>query len=878
MADDFDIYAELDGDEHDLLYGDLAAKPDENVKAEGTSADMEVHVEIPKAYSDEIDYGEDEMLDSVPPRTESSATPAMAKSEPESSVQNEQDSGIPGLGHEAKADPARQHDFPTHTSGALPPQNLPGGGSRALLVSELSWWTTDDDIKLAISEAGVTEQLLANELSFSEHRVNGKSKGICYIPFQTQEATALAKEFFETIEIHGRKPIVKYVPPSQQSNPFRTLPKDPKETRAEQAKRGPAIGTGAGVVPSMPTLPLNMGAAGAEMAGALGTMSIGRGSNAARGRSTFQQHGFGPGAPAAAGFMGPAAPGFYNPDFYPSGPMMGAGPFPDDFRSGFGRGGGAPVPGPNAAGMRGGPGVGGRGGNSGFPPVPPPFFDGRNAPPFGPDGPFFDGHGPDFGFDYQAGGMYPPRSGGAPSGRGFARPFPPNHSRGPGGGRDGGRGDQSADDPRGSLHHDRRASTEMGHSRDDERSRIKAEPGSDSRTGGSNSATRGGDVKSPVDRQGSLGSVAGGSVSGRHEDRDGPADEWSARRGGSATSRPGYGHNSDRYRDRDERVRERDGSREKERRDRSRDRDRDRVRDRERERDGGRERDREREKEKEKDRRSSGGAAVFVKERGVDDTPTRDRDRDRDRDGGSRSGRSQGNSRERQRSRSRDRERERDRGSRRSKSRPTTPLGNPAVSERAEGATIDMAAEQLERRGGRTPSPPSRGDRSPSVHREDDDDATSRKRKRPRSPAAKLEDLTSAPGDTNGDTTKPAHDTTDADAVENGATTTTTAAEASTSSKRRKSSKSSSRRHSSSHHHRSSRSSRTEKDKEKDRDRDRDRDRDKDRERDKDKESSSRRDKDRDRERDRDADRERERGEKKERRERERERERGRER
>lgn len=45
----------------------------------------------------------------------------------------------------------------------------------ALLISDLFWWTTDDDIRGWINQAGCEEEL--KDVTFSEHKVNGKSKG-----------------------------------------------------------------------------------------------------------------------------------------------------------------------------------------------------------------------------------------------------------------------------------------------------------------------------------------------------------------------------------------------------------------------------------------------------------------------------------------------------------------------------------------------------------------------------------------------------------------------------------------------------------------------------------------------------------------------------
>lgn len=69
------------------------------------------------------------------------------------------------------------HDPDYHEAHKKPDSGRPTdpGATLALMISELNWWTTDDDIRGWLKQGGLETHI--RDITFSEHKVNGKSKG-----------------------------------------------------------------------------------------------------------------------------------------------------------------------------------------------------------------------------------------------------------------------------------------------------------------------------------------------------------------------------------------------------------------------------------------------------------------------------------------------------------------------------------------------------------------------------------------------------------------------------------------------------------------------------------------------------------------------------
>jgi len=80
--------------------------------------------------------------------------------------------------------------------GGADEREIDPGATTALMISELHWWNTDDDVRGWVNQAQVEDEL--KDITFSEHKVNGKSKGYvwysCYTIASTIQLTLIPKQ------------------------------------------------------------------------------------------------------------------------------------------------------------------------------------------------------------------------------------------------------------------------------------------------------------------------------------------------------------------------------------------------------------------------------------------------------------------------------------------------------------------------------------------------------------------------------------------------------------------------------------------------------------------------------------------------------------
>ncbi|KAI9757357.1 MAG: hypothetical protein M4579_003471 [Chaenotheca gracillima] len=307
--------------------------------------------DAPEEFSVDEGYGETYTGTNGDPKPEPSKEEAGDKGDDQMDHTEDHASGAGnGQTEERKLSPRQG----TKRKEAPDDRPIENGATTAILISDLHWWTTDDDIRGWINQSGCEDEL--KDVTFHEHKVNGKSKGQAYVEFASLQAASALKrkiESFNESSTFGKKHTIAFSSPM--NNPFRTLPKDApargKDGPRNQDNRAGSSGFNSPGNPNPP--PMNFGPNN------FGSFRGGRGG--------FNNRGGG------GGGGGMNTGGFQNRSF--SGPMAGGSPggfqgtpmggFQGAPMGGMPNFGGFPNRGGMMTGMRGGPG-GNRGGRGGM--------------------------------------------------------------------------------------------------------------------------------------------------------------------------------------------------------------------------------------------------------------------------------------------------------------------------------------------------------------------------------------------------------------------------------------------------------------------------------------------------------------------------------
>jgi hypothetical protein len=163
---------------------------------------------------DDLIFDDDE-LDNPQPVTDK---PSNANSTPQQPPTAPQGTKRKAQEYEEEPGQAQQISMPSQPN-SLPNSATEPGAMPALRLAELHWWTTEEDVRAFCARAGVEGEL--REITFGEHKINGKSRGEAYLEFASPRAASATKAEIERVKNNeGAKKDGSTPTPAQRANPF----------------------------------------------------------------------------------------------------------------------------------------------------------------------------------------------------------------------------------------------------------------------------------------------------------------------------------------------------------------------------------------------------------------------------------------------------------------------------------------------------------------------------------------------------------------------------------------------------------------------------------------------------------------------------------